>query len=250
MNVSSDFSMKSNNPRKNNPLLPSTLRMLLIGPCNCGKTNLLLNLILQDGWLDFQSLYILGRSLYQPQYILLRQGLEMGLSKKEMRACFRAKRMIYSGQRPKTIEFQFYTSENDFPPPQDLPTGLRHLIIFDDVLMSNQSIIKDWFIRGRHSNADMIYLTQSYFSLDRKLIRANSNYFAIFRQPYKSLRHLYADYCSDISLEEFIEFCKEVWGKEYNFVSLDLTSTIANRRYRRNWDEFYFPLVLCRKNGM
>ena len=38
-----------------------------------------------------------------------------------------------------------------------------------------------YFVQGRHIGADMIYLTQSYFSLNRNLIRNNAN-FVIFDQ--------------------------------------------------------------------
>ena len=38
--------------RFNNPLLPRSIRGLIVGKSGCGKTTLLLNLLLKPGWLD------------------------------------------------------------------------------------------------------------------------------------------------------------------------------------------------------
>ena len=40
------------------------------------------------------------------------------------------------------------------------------IIVFDDILGStNSSFIDQFFIRGRHNNLDIYYLSQSYFDL-------------------------------------------------------------------------------------
>jgi len=46
--------------KNNHPLLPKSLRGLIVGKSGCGKTNLLLNL-LQPGWLDDSKLSVLVR---------------------------------------------------------------------------------------------------------------------------------------------------------------------------------------------
>ena len=43
-----------------------------------------------------------------------------------------------------------------------------------------------------------------------------------------------------MSIKEFKEFCKKVWTPEtHNFVTIDLTSSKSNGKYRRNLDCFY-----------
>ena len=37
--------------RRNHPLLPKQIRGLIIGKSGCGKTTLLINLLLRPGWL-------------------------------------------------------------------------------------------------------------------------------------------------------------------------------------------------------
>jgi len=60
--------------KNNNPLLPRSLRGLIVGKSGCGITTLLLNFLLQPGWLGYSKLSVFGRSLFQPEYKILRKG--------------------------------------------------------------------------------------------------------------------------------------------------------------------------------
>jgi len=66
--------------KNNHPLLLKSLRGLIVGKSGCGKTTLLLNL-LQPGWLDYSKLSVFGKSLFQPEYKILRKGSEEQLPK-------------------------------------------------------------------------------------------------------------------------------------------------------------------------
>ena len=90
MNVSSVFSWTNRLKKRNNsPLLPSNVRGLLIGKSNCGKTTLLLNMLLQSDWLDYDHLYVFGKTLHQQEYQILKKGFEVGLSKKQIANIFK-----------------------------------------------------------------------------------------------------------------------------------------------------------------
>src|SRR5688572_22618359 len=67
--------------RFNSPLLPRSIRGLIIGKSQCGKTTLLLNLLLRPGWLDYDNLQVFGRSLFQPEYKILKKSFEEKLPK-------------------------------------------------------------------------------------------------------------------------------------------------------------------------
>ena len=80
--------------RVNNPLLPQNLRGLVIGKSGCGKTTVIFNLLLQPGWLDYNHLYVFGKSLHQQEYKVLRKGLEAGLSKQKISNVFNSQEAL------------------------------------------------------------------------------------------------------------------------------------------------------------
>ena len=67
--------------KSNHPLLPKSLRGLIVGKSGCGKTTLLLNLLLRPGWLDYSKLSVFGKSLFKPEYKILKKGFEEQLQK-------------------------------------------------------------------------------------------------------------------------------------------------------------------------
>ena len=62
--------------RCNHPLLPQGIRGLIIGKFGCGKTTLLINLLLRLGWLDYNKIKICDKNLFQPEYHILNKAFE------------------------------------------------------------------------------------------------------------------------------------------------------------------------------
>ena len=54
---------------------------MIIGKSGCGKKTLLINLLLRRGWLDYNNINIFGKSLFQPEYHILKKAFEEKLSK-------------------------------------------------------------------------------------------------------------------------------------------------------------------------
>ena len=50
--------------RFNNPLLPRSIRRIIEGKSGCGKTTLLLYLLLRPGWLDYDNLCVFGKKVF------------------------------------------------------------------------------------------------------------------------------------------------------------------------------------------
>lgn len=259
MNIRSDYTIDSDNTRQNNPLLCSTIRMLLVGKSNCGKTTVLFNLLLQPGWIDYTDLYVFGNSLHQQVYKILKKGYESGLSKEQISNLFANQLVLKKNkltplsaideyikqhgiQRIK-IKTHFYSSADSIPDPAQLNETDKNLLILDDCFLGPQNKAEAYYTRGRHNNCDVIYITQNYFRLPRHTIRENANFIILFPQDVKNLNHIYSDHCSfDMDLDEFKEFCHRVWDEgTHNFVTIDLSSTKSNGRYRKNFSEFYFP---------
>ena len=65
----------------NHPLLPQGIRCLIISKSGCGKPTLPINLLLRPGWLDYDNINIFGKSLFQPEYHILKKAFEEKLPK-------------------------------------------------------------------------------------------------------------------------------------------------------------------------
>lgn len=251
MEVNSSFAWKKEKTRHNSPLLPDNIRGLIVGSSNCGKTTLILNLLLNPGWLDYNHLYVFGKSLHQKEYQILRKGLEAGLSKEQLANFFKNQDAIKSpiealdeyilsgGAANGGIQAEFFDDCKLIPDPGALNDQEKNLMIFDDCILEKQSKAQSYYTRGRHSSCDSFYISQNYFKLDRQTIRENSNLIILFRQNPRSLAHIHADHCGEISFQEFKDFCNRVWSQKYNFVTLDLTN--SERKYRQNFDQFFNP---------
>ena len=67
--------------RCNRLLLPQGIRGLIICMSGCGKTTLLINLLLRLGWLEYNNINIFGKSLFQPEYHILKKPLKKSYPK-------------------------------------------------------------------------------------------------------------------------------------------------------------------------
>ena len=88
MNISSQYTWQKVGGRRNNPLLPQNIQGLVIGKSGCEKTTVIFNMLLQPGWLDYNHLYVFGKSQHQPEYKVLREGFEGGLTKSQISNMF------------------------------------------------------------------------------------------------------------------------------------------------------------------
>ena len=106
--------------------------------------------------------------------------------------------------------------------PSELNEQERNLMVFDDCILEKQNKAQSYYTRGRHSWRDSFHISQNYFKLDRQTIRENIDLVILFPQNPKSLVHIHADHCVELS---FKDFCNHIWSEKCNFVTLDLTNT-------------------------
>jgi len=226
--------------KSNHPLLPQSLRGLIVGKSGCGKRTLLLNLLLQPGWLDYSKVSVFGKSLFQPEYRILKKGFEEHLPKRVIMNLFENQNEIQREQispsvlidalahelaknrkthSKEPIECYLYESSDDVLNPKELSPEQKNLTIFDDLLIQKQNKCETYYVRGRHSNCDCLYLSQNYFKLPCQTIRENANFFCLFPQDQKNIDHIFNDHVSqDVTKEQFKKLCKHAWSKPHNFV--------------------------------
>ena len=105
--------------------------------------------------------------------------------------------------------------------------------VFDDILgSSNSKYIDQFFIRGRHNNLDIYYLSQSYFDLPKRSIRNNSNKIILFNQTLKDIQNIYRDIPGyGMSYDEFKQLCRKSWEEDYNYLCIDRSKKKDQGRY-------------------
>ena len=169
-------------------------RTLLAGPSFSGKTYLMLK--------------ILSRMLDRDIYIITKSPPEQ-----------------YTNSKIKIKEIS-----DDIIPLNEHENGI---IVFDDILGStNSRFIDQFFIRGRHNNLDIYYLSQSYFDFSKRTTRNNSNKIILFNQTLKDIEHIYRDVAGyDMNYDEFKEVCRKSWEDDYNYLCIDRSKKGDQGRY-------------------
>lgn len=201
--------------RKHGPLLPNTIRCLICGPSNCGKTNVAISLLESPNGVRFENVYVYSKSLHQPKYKYLEALLD----------------------NVENVNYFSYSNNTDIISPNEaLPNSV---FIFDDVACDKQDVIREYFAMGRHSQVDCLYLCQSYARIPKHLIRDNANFLILFKQDVANLRHIYNNHVNnDMTFENFCEFCMRCWHNKYGFSVIDKDSPVFDGRYRRGFNEF------------
>jgi len=143
------------------PCMPADVfRMLICGPSNSGKTNILLHMLYK--LLVFDKIYLFSKNLHQNKYQVLLKDF--------------AKRI-----NPKVGYEAIEASGDEIIPLEELPVDNQKIVVFDDLVYeSNQNSIINYFINGRHRNCCVIYLTQTFYKVPKN-IRDNCSHFCIFR---------------------------------------------------------------------
>lgn len=196
-------------------LLPNRIRGIICGPSNCGKTNVMLSLLLHENGLKFRNVYLYSKTTFQPKYLFLNEVLK---------------------RVPDVKYFSISDDKNVIHPNEALP---QSVFIFDDVVCENQANIRNYFSMGRHKQIDCFYLSQTYSKIPKQLLRDNTNLLIIFKQDEVNLHHIYREHVnSDMEWPQFKNMCFLIWKKPYNFLLINKECENDKGRYRKAFDTF------------
>ena len=169
-------------------------RMLVCGPSSSGKTNTLMHMIYN--LLYFDKVYLYAKNLEQSKYQNLMDMFQP----------------ISNEVGYDVIE----ASNDEIIPVEDLNGNSQKIVVFDDfVCDKNQKPLVDYFIRGRHKNCSVIYLSQSYYKTPKD-IRLNCSHFAIYEFPSANERSLI---CRENSIPK--ELYEKATKEPFCFVYID-----------------------------
>ena len=228
-----DYSKKFDAPiscKKHADFFPKNIFCIIAGSTGSGKTNLLVNLLLQKGAIDYCDLYVYSTTLHQPAYEYLKKTFET------------FEKLIYN-KTHKTVKLaHFNGKDSELVDPSTLPEEQNHVMVFDDVMMEDQSMIKKYFCSGRHNNVNVFYLVQSVHKIAKHCIRENANVFILFRQDDKTLKYFHETHISgDMDFAEFKLFCDRAFSKKHGFVVVNIWDDAYCGRYWINYNKIYIP---------
>ena len=126
---------------------------MIIDQSGCGKTTLLINILQRPGWLDYNNINIFGKSLFQPEYRILKKAFEEKLPKEVIIRLFEnqneitdlgislisvVEEMTKDIRDKSDVECKFYESAADVPDSRELSSQKKNLMVFDDLLLEKQ----------------------------------------------------------------------------------------------------------------
>ena len=179
-------------------------RMLICGPSGSGKTNTLMHMIYN--LLYYDKVYLYAKNLEQSKYQNLINILQP----------------ISDEVGYDVIE----ASNDEIIPVQNLNSDSQKIVIFDDyVCDKNQKPLVDYFIRGRHKNCSVIYLSQSYFKTPKD-IRLNCSHLSIYDFPSENDKSLI---CRENNIPK--KSYKKATEDPYSFIYIDMPRKFYNKNF-------------------
>jgi len=185
-----------------------TFRMLICGGSGSGKTNLLYHMLTKP-LVRCDQIHLYAKNLEQEKY-------------QNMIKIF--------NEISQSVGYDVLVcSNNDIVPVEDLENEAQKIVIFDDyVCDKNQKPLIDYFIRGRHKNCSVIYLSQSFYGTPKD-IRLNCSHFCVYEFPSSNERSLISRELG-VDKERYIK----ATNKPYSFLYVDKPKKVSNRNFYGN----------------
>ena len=189
--------------------------ILINASSGSGKTNMLLNLLKRmDN--TFSHIYIVNQE-QEPLYDLLQKKIKKGLT--------------------------ITTRINDLPTMSEFAKtkNEQKLIIFDDQLFGkHDTFIKDLFKMGRKVGVSTVFLSQSFYDTD-KFIRKQIMYLILLsiggKRDLDMILRTYG--FGDVDDDTLRKIFKSATQKHMDFLKIDVRNRDINRKFSRNFTEFY-----------
>ena len=225
-------------------------RCIITGPSNVGKsvflTNIILNIIN-----EYDKIYIYSPSIYQDLYQRLIKCFNNYIPIKTIANILNEedldilieKIINHKDFEKSNIEIVTFDNIEELRYPQEYENN--SIIILDDLNEKeiNNDKIQSMFKRGRHNNLSIFIISQDYYELPKKTIRANGNIFHLFKpNNFLDIRNIFQDKASmDMILSEFKLLTSTCWNEKYQPLTIDMTKDKHQGRYRLGLNSIFVP---------
>jgi len=230
LDYTKEFKVPQSKCGTHSAIFPKNIFCVIAGSTGSGKTNLMVNLLKQEKILNYSNIYVYSSTLHQPVYEYLKEYYQ------------KLEKIIQNSTNQSIKIAHFFAADTEIMNPSELDKNKNHIMIFDDVMLQDQTVIKDYFCRGRHNNVNVFYLCQSLHKIAKHCIRENANIFILFKQDDKTLKYFHETHISgDMDFREFKQFCEGGWNKRHGFVVINIWDDAYCGRYWANYNKIYTP---------
>ena len=226
------------------------VRCIITEPRECGKsvflTNLILNIIN-----EYDKLCIYSPSLHQDLYEKLIKCFSNYITTniipnilneedidKVIEEIVNNKDFEKSDTAVETCE-----SIEELKFPQEYEDG--GIIILDDLNEKemNDPRVQALFKRSRYNNLSIFIISQDYYELPKRTVRANGNIYHIIKpNNFRDVLNLYHDKIfMDMTLNEFKLLTSTCWNEKYQPLTIDMTKDKFCGRYRLGLNSIFVP---------
>ena len=104
-------------------------------------------------------------------------------------------------------------------------------------------LVQAMFKRSRHDNLSLFKISQDFYELHKKTIRAIGNIYHIFKpNNFLNVRNLYQNKASmDMTLDEFKNLTSTCWKEKYQPFIIDMTKDRITGPYRLRLGLIFVP---------
>ena len=205
---------KSHNPHFEDHQISLPARIGIIGNSGSRKSSTLLNFIAKAND-TFSHIYICAKTPDEPLYQFLQDKIKKNIT--------------------------FFSKLSELPPPKELKRhGENTLLVIDDMCNEkHQEIVSEYFIFGRKLGITSVYISQSYFKIPKTTRLQFSVLMLLKLSSMRDLNMVMADYNLGLSKDEVKAIYKDATQTAGDFLKIDVNTADNNKRYSRNWTEFY-----------
>lgn len=213
------------------PLPP--FRIVLCGPTNCGKTNMVKNFLFNQSWgynKYFQEFYVWCASLDDLiEYKILARNNKM-----DERFCFA---QVYKDDDVKelitSIEKDNIEKENE--------EKVNVMTIFDDQITNNitsrskLNSLDTIFVRGRHFGVSCLISTQKYRSLSSNVRQLNCSHVVVFEGTNMTdLQAIAEEHSGSRTKDEMLKILQDNLKEKFDFIIINNREhIIQNKQFEK-----------------